>query len=156
MGVLFRKGDALQQLSTVDVVALDKTGTVTEGRPELTDLVLADGFDRAEVLALIAAVEAQSEHPIAEAILRAAEAEREGERTYTKRVGWCDRSSAAERRAQRTTGFRPLVPSSVSLVYAAVKSLTKRALSLAYAVTYGRNFLSWMRTRSEGSIISLP
>ncbi len=75
MGVLFRKGDALQQLSTVDVVALDKTGTVTEGRPELTDLVLADGFDRAEVLALIAAVEAQSEHPIAEAILRAAEAE---------------------------------------------------------------------------------
>merc|ERR1711965_801354 len=51
MGVLFRKGDALQQLSTVDVVALDKTGTVTEGRPELTDLVLADGFDRAEVLA---------------------------------------------------------------------------------------------------------
>ena len=46
MGVLFRKGDALQQLTGVDVVALDKTGTVTEGRPELTDLVLADGFER--------------------------------------------------------------------------------------------------------------
>ena len=75
MGVLFRKGDALQQLSRVDVVALDKTGTVTEGRPELTDLVLAEGFERAEVLALIAAVEAQSEHPIAEAIVRSAEAE---------------------------------------------------------------------------------
>jgi Cu+-exporting ATPase len=75
MGVLFRKGDALQQLSTVDVIALDKTGTVTEGRPELTDLVLTEGFDRAEVLALVAAVEARSEHPIAEAILRAAEAE---------------------------------------------------------------------------------
>jgi P-type Cu+ transporter len=73
--VLFRKGDALQQLSTVDVIALDKTGTVTEGRPELTDLVLTEGFDRAEVLALVAAVEARSEHPIAEAILRAAEAE---------------------------------------------------------------------------------
>ena len=75
MGVLFRKGDALQQLSSVDVVALDKTGTVTEGRPELTDLVLAGGFDRAEVLALVAAVEAQSEHPIAEAIVRAAKVE---------------------------------------------------------------------------------
>ncbi len=76
MGVLFRKGDALQALSSVDVVALDKTGTLTEGRPELTDLVLADGFDRAQVLGLVAAVEAQSEHPIAEAILRAARAER--------------------------------------------------------------------------------
>jgi Cu+-exporting ATPase len=75
MGVLFRKGDALQQLTGVGVVAVDKTGTVTEGRPELTDLVLAGGFDRAEVLALVAAVEAQSEHPIAEAIVRAAQAE---------------------------------------------------------------------------------
>lgn len=75
MGVLFRKGDALQQFDTVDVVALDKTGTVTEGRPELTDLVLADGFERAEVLARIGAVEALSEHPVAEAIVRAARAE---------------------------------------------------------------------------------
>ena len=75
MGVLFRKGDALQQLASVDIVALDKTGTVTEGRPEMTDLVLAGGFDRAEVLSLVAAVEAQSEHPIAEAITRAARAE---------------------------------------------------------------------------------
>ncbi|WP_298498763.1 heavy metal translocating P-type ATPase [uncultured Maritimibacter sp.] len=75
MGVLFRKGDALQELTGVDVVALDKTGTVTEGRPELTDLVLTEGFDRAEVLALIAAVESLSEHPVAEAIVRAAKAE---------------------------------------------------------------------------------
>jgi Cu+-exporting ATPase len=75
MGVLFRKGDALQQLTGVDVVALDKTGTVTEGRPELTDLVLADGFEHGEVLALVAAVEARSEHPIAEAIVRAGRAE---------------------------------------------------------------------------------
>ena len=75
LGVLFRKGDALQGLGAVDVVALDKTGTVTEGRPELTDLVLSNGFERAEVLALIAAVEARSEHPIAEAIVRSARAE---------------------------------------------------------------------------------
>jgi len=75
LGVLFRKGDALQQLSGVSIVALDKTGTVTAGRPELTDLVLAEGFERAEVLALVAAVEARSEHPIAEAVVRAAKAE---------------------------------------------------------------------------------
>lgn len=72
MGVLFRKGDALQQLAGIGIVALDKTGTVTEGRPELTDLVLADGFDRSFVLSRIAAVEARSEHPVAEAIVRAA------------------------------------------------------------------------------------
>ncbi len=75
MGVLFRKGDALQSLSGVATVALDKTGTVTEGRPELTDLVPAEGMDPSEVLALVAAVEARSEHPIAEAVVRAARAE---------------------------------------------------------------------------------
>lgn len=75
MGVLFRRGDALQELSSVGVVALDKTGTVTEGRPELTNLVLADGFERAGVLAIVAAVEGQSEHPIAQAIVRAGQAE---------------------------------------------------------------------------------
>ena len=75
MGVLFRKGDALQALPEVDVIALDKTGTVTEGQPSLTDLVTAEGLDRDRVLSLIAAVEAQSEHPIAEAIVRGARVE---------------------------------------------------------------------------------
>ena len=75
MGVLFRKGDALQQLTSAGVVALDKTGTVTQGRPELTEVILADGFERNHVLAKIAAVEEQSEHPIAQAIVRAAQAE---------------------------------------------------------------------------------
>lgn len=74
MGVLFRKGDALQALSEVDIVALDKTGTVTQGQPTLTDLVMAEGFDKEHVLALVAAVEAQSEHPIAEAIVNGARA----------------------------------------------------------------------------------
>lgn len=74
MGVLFRKGDALQMLQETSVVALDKTGTLTEGRPELTDLIVAEGMNEAEVLSLVAAVEATSEHPIATAIVRAAEA----------------------------------------------------------------------------------
>ncbi len=71
LGVLFRKGDALQALQGVQVVALDKTGTLTAGRPELTDLAVMDGFAEAEVLALLAGAEAASEHPVASAILRA-------------------------------------------------------------------------------------
>lgn len=74
MGVLFRKGEALQTLRDTQVIALDKTGTLTEGRPELTDLEAAPGFDRDRVLALVAAVETRSEHPIAEAIVAAAKA----------------------------------------------------------------------------------
>ena len=72
MGVLFRKGEALQTLRDARVVALDKTGTLTAGRPELTDFVPAAGFEGDEALALVAAVEARSEHPIAEAIVAAA------------------------------------------------------------------------------------
>lgn len=73
MGVLFRKGEALQSLRDAKVIAVDKTGTLTEGRPQLTDLQVAEGFERDAVLAKIAAVEARSEHPIARAIVEAAE-----------------------------------------------------------------------------------
>ena len=73
LGVLFRKGEALQALQEVRVVAFDKTGTLTEGRPELTDLVLASGFRREAVLPLLATAEARSEHPIARAIVAAAD-----------------------------------------------------------------------------------
>lgn len=75
LGVLFRKGEALQLLKDARVVAVDKTGTLTEGKPALTDLELAAGFDRTNVLGLIAAVEAKSEHPIARAIVDAASEE---------------------------------------------------------------------------------
>ena len=74
-GILFRKGEALQSLRDVDVVALDKTGTLTKGKPELTDFNVAEGFDRDEVLRLVAGVEAHSEHPIAAAIVAGAKAE---------------------------------------------------------------------------------
>ncbi|MCM2452418.1 heavy metal translocating P-type ATPase [Agrobacterium vitis] len=75
LGVLFRKGEALQSLRDVTIVALDKTGTLTEGRPELTNLVAADGFSRADILSFAASLEARSEHPLAKAILAAADAE---------------------------------------------------------------------------------
>ncbi|ECY0577314.1 gold/copper-translocating P-type ATPase GolT [Salmonella enterica subsp. enterica serovar Derby] len=75
MGVLFRKGEALQLLKDAKVVAVDKTGTLTEGRPVLTDLDVASGFERREVLEKVAAVESRSEHPIARAIVVSAEEE---------------------------------------------------------------------------------
>ncbi|EEP4065426.1 gold/copper-translocating P-type ATPase GolT [Salmonella enterica] len=75
MGVLFRKGEALQLLKDAKVVAVDKTGTLTEGRPVLTDLDVAGGFERREVLEKVAAVESRSEHPIARAIVVSAEEE---------------------------------------------------------------------------------
>lgn len=75
LGILFRQGDALQLLKEVKVVALDKTGTITEGKPALTDFIVTDGFDKNDVLAKVAAVEAKSEHPVAVAIVRAAEAQ---------------------------------------------------------------------------------
>jgi Cu+-exporting ATPase len=75
MGVLFRKGEALQSLKDAKVVAVDKTGTLTKGRPELTDLIVASGFERSAVLGKVATVEAKSEHPIAQAIVDAARAQ---------------------------------------------------------------------------------
>ncbi len=75
IGVLFRKGEALQLLKDAKVVAVDKTGTLTAGRPALTDLDIAPGFEHGQVLGAIAAVEAKSEHPIARAIVEAAQAQ---------------------------------------------------------------------------------
>ena len=74
LGVLFRRGDALQGLQGARVVAFDKTGTLTMGRPEMTDLIVAPGFDEAGVLALVAGAESASEHPAAAALLRASAA----------------------------------------------------------------------------------
>lgn len=73
MGILFRKGEALQLLQEAQVVAVDKTGTLTEGKPQLTDFHVQAGFEQAQLLSWVAAVEAKSEHPIAFAIVEAAQ-----------------------------------------------------------------------------------
>ena len=75
LGVLFRRGRALQALHETQIVVMDKTGTLTEGRPKLVDLKLAEGFEHREILQLAAAVETGSEHPIAQAITQAADLE---------------------------------------------------------------------------------
>lgn len=73
-GVLFKGGAYLELLSTIKGVTFDKTGTLTKGRPALTDLVPVDGVRENELLAVAAAVEARSEHPLAKAVVRAAQA----------------------------------------------------------------------------------
>ncbi|MEZ5685707.1 MAG: heavy metal translocating P-type ATPase [Paracoccaceae bacterium] len=85
LGLLFRRGDALQRLSEVKTVAFDKTGTLTMGAPALTDLLAAPGQNADEALARAAAAEARSEHPLARAILAAAQARALPER-QAKRV----------------------------------------------------------------------
>jgi Cu2+-exporting ATPase len=83
-GVLFKNASALETAARIDVVVMDKTGTLTKGQPEVTDLLFAEGVDEAEVIALAAAVERLSEHPIAQAYVEFADARGE------------PRSSAAE------------------------------------------------------------
>lgn len=75
MGVLFRRGDALQSLQSIDIIAFDKTGTLTAGTPALTDFIAANGHSRDGLLRLIGAVQKLSEHPIAQTIAAAAQAE---------------------------------------------------------------------------------
>jgi Cu+-exporting ATPase len=73
-GILIKGGDAVERLRDVDVVVLDKTGTLTEGRPRLTDVLTHNGLQEDALLALAAAAEARSEHPIGRAVAAAAEA----------------------------------------------------------------------------------
>ena len=72
-GILIRQGEALQTAADLDTVVLDKTGTITEGRPALTRVLAADGDTEDDVLTLAASLEAGSEHPLARAILDAAD-----------------------------------------------------------------------------------
>jgi Cu+-exporting ATPase len=74
-GILIKGGQALQRAKELTTIVLDKTGTITEGKPTVTDIRLIDGFQRADVLSLAASLERSSEHPLAEAIVAAAKAE---------------------------------------------------------------------------------
>jgi Cu+-exporting ATPase len=73
-GVLIRNAEALERFEKIDTLVIDKTGTLTEGRPAVAAIVPAAGFDDAELLRLAASLERGSEHPLAEAMLRAAKA----------------------------------------------------------------------------------
>jgi P-type Cu+ transporter len=74
MGVLFRNAEAIEVLQKVDTLVIDKTGTLTQGRPELASVSWSEGFAEADVLSLAASLERASEHPLADAIVKGAEA----------------------------------------------------------------------------------
>ena len=73
-GILIKSGEALEIAQSVDTVVMDKTGTITEGRPEVTVIVTADGVAEQQLLSLAAGLEQGSEHPLAEAVMTAAKA----------------------------------------------------------------------------------
>lgn len=74
-GLLFRSAEALEQMGRVSVLLMDKTGTLTEGRPQVTGVFPVDGLTRGDVLALAAGMEGESAHPLAKAVREAAEAD---------------------------------------------------------------------------------
>ncbi len=74
-GILIKGGEALETTHKIQTIVFDKTGTITEGKPEVTDIVTINGFDRNKLLQLTASAEKGSEHPLGEAIVRGAEKE---------------------------------------------------------------------------------
>src|SRR5262249_57161628 len=72
VGVLIKNAEALERMEKIDTLVIDKTGTLTEGKPKVTAVVAAAGFDQNEVLRLAASVEQASDHPLALAIVAAA------------------------------------------------------------------------------------
>jgi Zn2+/Cd2+-exporting ATPase len=73
-GILFKGGMHLENLSQLKAIAFDKTGTLTQGKPEVTDVVLKDGQSTEEILSIVASIENQSNHPLAQAIVKYAKA----------------------------------------------------------------------------------
>jgi P-type Cu+ transporter len=73
MGILFKNSEALEGAHRLQIIALDKTGTITRGEPDVTDVIPANGFDKNELLRLAASAERGSEHPLGQAIVRAAQ-----------------------------------------------------------------------------------
>lgn len=141
LGVLFRKGDALQGLQDVAAVVVDKTGTVTKGRPELTDFITAEGFDEDETLALVAAVEARSEHPIADAIVKAAKArglETASAEDFSSVTGYGIRAKVGHEVAVGADRYMQKLGASVEIFSDAASRLGDEGKTPLYAAVDGR------------------
>ncbi len=142
MGVLFRRTEALQLLKDAKVIALDKTGTLTRGRPVLTDLEIAAGFDRTEVLARIVALEAASEHPVARAIVAAGEAQGSAARTvcgFESVTGFGVRATVSGERVEiGAEGYMRRLGVEVAVFSEIAERLAHDGKSLAYVAIGGR------------------
>jgi len=128
LGILFKGGVALESAAKLDTVFLDKTGTLTEGRPELVDVIVQPGFDTDRVLALAAGLEAASEHPLARAIVSAAR-----ERGLRSHRGVEFSSSAGAGVEGRVDGQRVHIGTAAWLAQAGIETaaLEPRAAELA-------------------------
>jgi Cu+-exporting ATPase len=76
LGILIKNASALQKADEIDTIVFDKTGTITKGKPEVTDVIAANGFEKKSILGFAAAAEKNSEHPLGEAILQKAKSEK--------------------------------------------------------------------------------
>jgi P-type Cu+ transporter len=145
-GALFKGRDSLESAARVDTIVLDKTGTLTLGRPTMTDLVVADGESEAYVLARAAAVERSSEHPLGRAVVEAARAR-----------GIAD-LPVSEFRSMPGLGVQGAIDGQVIEVHAG-SAASERALSLGVLETARDAFetagKTWSSVRSEGRVIGL-
>ena len=134
MGVLIRDAEALELMEKVDTLVVDKTGTLTEGKPRVVGITAAEGVNENEVLAAAAGLEVSSEHPLAQAILAAA-TERE----------W-NRSRSAHSNRSRAAAFKATHPP-VACALAARAFLSEAGIDLAAIKSAAEQF------RSEGSTV---
>ena len=126
-GILFKGQDSIEKAAAVDLVLTDKTGTLTRGRPSLTDLMAVPGEDALEVLALAASVERGSEHPLAKAVLEGAKAKGVAppDATHITAIpGQGVRGSVAGHEVQVLTGTpAPSIPSPASPFAAEIQAI---------------------------------
>ncbi len=127
-GILFKTAVSLEETGKVNIVALDKTGTITKGEPQVTDIIPTDGISENELLEKAASLEAKSEHPLAKAVLRRAE---ENNITLSETDGF---KALSGNGLEATLGGKKLVGGSgkyISSVVAVDDAVRQRADSLA-------------------------
>ncbi len=136
LGILIKGGEALQRAADITTVVLDKTGTITEGRPRVMSIEPVDGYDTGEALWLAAAVEALSEHPLAEAVVRYA---REHDVVLPPVTAF---ASATGRGARGTVGGRTVLVGNAAFAEqaaagtAAARSVVERLSALGQTVLH--------------------
>jgi Cu+-exporting ATPase len=166
VGVLVKNADALEALGKVTTVVVDKTGTLTEGKPSVNEVAVASGVDRAELLALVGAAELRSEHPLARAIVEHAESEGAAFRSIPARIEAARGFGIRGEVAGRSLAFgteKLLAEASVSMPAEAIaraEALRRQGQTVSFAAIGGRYAGLWalgdtVKPTSKGAMESL-